>query len=274
MSATATVTDPQREGSAIPVSSRSDIRPIPTTRLIAVELSKMFDTRAGFWLVMSVGILAVLATISVIAFAPDQAIAYGTFSAAIGIPMAVLLPVIAILSVTSEYGQRTALTTYALVPRRGRIIASKAAAALIIGISGVLVAFAVGALGNLIGSRIVGIDTVWDVSVLSASYVMLGNLLGMAIGFMLAVLLRNTPGAIVGYFVYSFVLPTIFGALAAFQEWFADLQPWVDVNYTANLLYQDLMTSQAWQQLGVTSLIWILIPLLIGLRFVMRAEVK
>ena len=32
------------------------------TRLVAVELRKMFDTRAGFWLMASVGIVAVLAT--------------------------------------------------------------------------------------------------------------------------------------------------------------------------------------------------------------------
>jgi len=274
MSTTSTVTRPNKEAAGSPVSSRSDIKRIPLTRLIAVELSKMFDTRAGFWLVMSVGILAVVATISVIAFAPDAAIAYGTFSAAIGIPIAVLLPVIAILSVTSEYGQRTALTTYALVPRRGRIIASKAVAALIIGVSGVLVSFAVGALGNLIGSSIVGVDTVWDASLRSASYVLLGNLLSMAIGFMLGVLIRNTPGAIVAYFVYSFVLPGIFGTLAAFQQWFADLQPWVDVNYNVNFLYQDVMTSEVWQHLAVSSLIWVFVPLAIGLRLVIRAEVK
>lgn len=274
MSSASAARDPQREVAGRPASSRSDIKSIPSTRLIAVELSKMFDTRAGFWLVMSVVILAVMATLSVIAFAPDAAITYGTFSAAIGIPIAVLLPVIAILSVTSEYGQRTALTTYALVPRRGRIVASKAAAALVIGISGVVVSLAVGALGNLIGAATKGVDPIWDASLRSVSYVLLGNLLGMAIGFMLAVLIRNTPGAIVGYFVYSFVLPGILGALARFQEWFFDLQPWVDVNYTVGLLYQDLMTSEAWQQLGVTTLIWIVIPLIIGLRLVMRAEVK
>lgn len=270
----ATASQSQRDSAQRAATSRSAIKPIPTSRLIGVELSKMFDTRAGFWLVISVVILAVLATASVIAFAPPEVISYGTFSAAIGIPIAVLLPVIAILSVTSEYGQRTALTTYALVPKRGRIIAAKAAAALLIGIAGVVVSLCVGALGNVIGASIEGVDTVWNTSVLSVSYVLLGNLLGMAIGFMLGVLIRSTPGAIVGYFVYSFVLPTIFGALGAFQEWFADLQPWVDVNYTANLLYQDLMTSQAWQQLGVTTLIWIIIPLTIGLRLVMRAEVK
>ncbi len=37
---------------------------------------------------------------------------------------------------------------------------------------------------------------------------MLGNVLGMLFGFMLGVLIRNSAGAIVAYFVYTFVLPT------------------------------------------------------------------
>ena len=34
----------------------------------------MFDTRAGFWLMASVGIVSVLATAAVILWAPDEAI--------------------------------------------------------------------------------------------------------------------------------------------------------------------------------------------------------
>ena len=34
------------------------VRPIPLTRLIGVELRKMFDTRSGFWLMASIGIIA------------------------------------------------------------------------------------------------------------------------------------------------------------------------------------------------------------------------
>ena len=40
-------------------------------RIVGVELRKMFDTRAGFWLLASIGILSVLATGAAILFAPD-----------------------------------------------------------------------------------------------------------------------------------------------------------------------------------------------------------
>ena len=39
-------------------------------------------------------------------------------------------------------------------------------------------------------------------------------MLGLLVGFMLGVLIRSSAGAIVAYFVYSFVLPTLSALLA------------------------------------------------------------
>ena len=47
-------------------------QPIPLTRVTAVELRKMFDTRAGFWLMASIVITALLATGGVIAVRPGR----------------------------------------------------------------------------------------------------------------------------------------------------------------------------------------------------------
>lgn len=258
---------------ATPAAPR-DVRPIPMSRLARVELRKMFDTRAGFWLMASVGIVSVLATAAVILWAPDEAITLETFSTAIGIPLSVVLPIIAILSITSEYSQRTGLTTYTLVPWRGRVIASKLIVTLAIGVVSMTLALGVGAVGNLLGSAITGLDPVWDIGLETFSYIVLANILSMLIGFMLGVLMRSSAAAIVGYFVYSFVLPVAFGTLAAFQEWFRDLQPWVDVNVGLERLFDQTMSAEAWQQLGVTTLVWVWIPLALGLRAVLRAEVK
>ena len=250
------------------------VRPIPMSRLATVELRKMFDTRAGFWLMASVGIVSLLATAAVIIWAPDEAITQNTFATAIGMPLSVVLPIIAILSVTGEYSQRTGLTTYTLVPWRGRVMAAKVVATLLVGVAAMFVALVVGALGNVVGSAITGLDAVWDISVAQFGNIVLANVLGMLMGFMLGVLFRSSAGAIVGYFVYSFVLPVAFGTLAAFQEWFRDLQPWVDVNYATTRLFDETMTAEYWQQLGVTTLVWLWIPLALGLRAVLRAEVK
>jgi len=248
--------------------------PIPTSRLIGVELSKMFDTRSGFWLVAGGIGASVIATIATMAFAPDTQLGYASFASAIGAPLSVILPMVAILAVTSEWSQRSGLTTFTLVPHRGRVIASKLAATLMVGVVSIAIALAVGALGTVIGSSIAGVDVVWDISVGNAALVFLADALGMMMGFTLGVLIRNSPGAIVGYFVYALVLPAAFGALAAFQDWFSSLQGWIDFQYSSTRLYDADLTTTDWAHVGVSGLIWLVIPLAIGLRMLMRSEVK
>jgi len=247
---------------------------VPLARVVKVELRKMFDTRSGFWLMASIGILVLLASIAVIIFVPDKNLNYGAFGTAAGVPMAILLPVIAILSVTGEWSQRTGLITFTLIPHRGQVILAKLIAAVMVGVLSMVLAFAIGALGNVVGSMINGIDPVWDVSFTDMLLIVLANVLGLLIGFMLGVLIRNTPGAIVGYFVYSFVMPGILGALAAFAGWFKDIQPWVDFNFSQSKLFNGMPSGEEWAQIAVSSLPWLVIPLAFGLWSVLRSEVK
>jgi ABC-2 type transport system permease protein len=254
--------------------SRAAARPVPWPRLTAVELRKMFNTRSGFWLMASIVITALLATGAVILFAPNDEISYGTFATAFGFPMAVILPMVAILSVTSEWSQRSGLTTFTLVPRRGRVIAAKAFAVVAVGVVSIPLAFAIGAVGNVAGSALAGTDLVWDISVVQALYIVLANVLGVLVGFMLGVLIRSSAGAIVAYFVYSLLLPTLAGLLAAKQGWFRDLQPWVDFNFSQTRLFDGGPNGDQWAQLATSGAIWLVLPLTIGLVLTMRAEVK
>ena len=205
---------------------------------------------------------------------PGDQVTQDSFSAAIGVPMTVILPMVAILAVTSEWTQRSGLTTFTLVPHRERVIGAKVLATLAIAVSSMTLALAIGALGNIVGSVIAGVDTVWDLGFQSFLLIVLANTLGMMIGFMLGIVIRNSPGAIVGYFVISFVLPGLFMVLANAQSWFADMWPWVDFNYAQGALYNGSLTGTEWANLGVTGLVWLIIPTAIGLRLVMRSEVK
>ena len=249
--------------------------PIPLGRLVGVELRKMFDTRSGFWLLMSIAVLAVVATVAVIVFAPNGDVHYLTFASALGFPMSVILPIIAILGVTSEWSQRSGLTTFTLVPSRVKVIGAKAIATLVVGVASMLLAGALGAVGNLAGSAIVGTDAVWNIGLDAAAQIILGNLVGMAIGFTLAVVLRSSPAAIVGYFVLSFVLPGVLLLLARSRGWFAELQPWIDWSVTQEMLFTgETLSAQEWTQLGSTTAIWIVVPLAVGLTMLRRSEVK
>ena len=250
--------------------------PIPLLRVTQVELRKMFDTRSGFWLIASIAISAVLTTGGVIMWAPEGQMTYSTFATAIRFPVVIILPLIAILAVTSEWSQRTGLTTFTLVPHRGRIITAKAISSVIIAIAAMALTFAVGALGNLLGAAVTGTTPVWDVTLTQCLYYVLGMVLSLLIGFMLGVLIRSSTGAIVTYFVLTFLLPTVFGLLATSQQWFHDLQPWVDLKFAQSglFVFDQSLTGEQWANIAVTGVIWLLIPLLVGLGFVTRAEVK
>lgn len=261
-------------GTAAVRRERAVPAPIPFTRILGVELRKMFDTRAGWWLMASIVILSVLATGAVVMFAPQEELTYETFASAFGAPMSVILPMIAILAVSSEWSQRSALTTFTLVPSRGRVIAAKALLTVVIGVVSMVVAAMVGALGNVVGTAIAGVDPVWNVELGEFGRIVLASEIGMLMGFMLGVLLRSSPAAIVGYFVYSLVLPGISGALTQVNDWWADHGAWFDLSWASSRLYDSQMTGELWAQIGTASALWLLLPLAIGLRFLMRSEVK
>jgi ABC-2 type transport system permease protein len=254
--------------------ARTAPEPIPFSRLLQVETIKMFNTRAGLWLMVSIAATALIATVSVVAFAPESEMTYDNFGAAIGIPLALLLPVMAILSVTSEWSQRTGLTTFTLVPHRGRVVRAKMLVSVVLGAVAIGVALAIGALGNVVGTAIAGVPTVWDISAGQIATLVLANVLNLLIGFMLGVLIRNSPGAIVGYVVYSFVLSTLSLLLASFQDWWEKAQPWVDFNFAQGPLYEGGLTSSEWAHLGTSGVVWLVVPLTVGLAMVMRSEVK
>ena len=247
---------------------------VPLTRIVRVELRKMFDTRSGFWLLASIVIAGLLATVATIAFAPDDQLTYYTFAKAIGFPMTVVLPIIAILAITGEWSQRTGLTTFTLVPHRRRVIAAKTVSSIAVAVASMLFAFVLGAVGTVVGTTIAGTSAVWDVSVAEGLNIVLGNLLCLLSGTMLGMLMRSSPGALVVYFVYSLLLPTVAGFLATSQAWVKDLQPWVDLNFAQAALFSGSLTGEQWANVAVTTTIWLLVPGVFGLRAVMRSEVK
>lgn len=250
------------------------IRAIPLHRIVGVELRKSFDTRAGFWLLCSLGAAALLTTSAIIAWAPRAELTYSQFILAIGMPMTVILPIIAALSVTSEWTQRTGLATFTLVPHRGRVLLSKAAGSVLVALVATLVAFAVAALGTVVASRLAGIAPVWDVDV--ASLVAFGSAIELLLltGFTLGTLIRASAGAVVAFMIYAFLLPGVLTLLAMYQAWFRDLRPWVDAKLTQEALMDGGLSGDQWAHLAVTSMVWLVIPLIVGIVRVLRAEVK
>jgi len=270
----ATTITPAAAPSAVVRKERAVPAPIPFNRLLGVEWRKTFDTRSGFWLLAGVGILSLIATAATMIFGHRASLSYGDFAQAVGIPTTVILPVLGALAVSSEWGQRTALTTFTLVPSRSRVVLAKFLVVIAVGVVSLVVALAAAALGNLLNAGIAGITPVWDLKLSVLAQIVLADQIGMLMGFMLGVLFRNSPGAVVGYFVYALVLPGVSGALASAQPWWRDNSPWFDLRTATYPLYDPGMTGHEWAQLAVSIVFWLILPLAVGMRLLLRSEVK
>ncbi len=250
--------------------------PIPFSRLVAVELRKSYDTRAGRWLLISMAVLTaiVMAIQLSVVVAQDISVGYRDFMTSTSFSIAILLPVVGILLLTSEWGQRTAMVTFTLEPRRPRVILAKLVVGVVLALVAVVVALALGALANVLYGLLAGVPADWDLTVLQTLSFLLLQVIGVLTGFALAALLLNSAAAIVLYMVYSFVLPGLFELGSALIGWFSDLRPWIDFNAAQNPLVDATMTGEDWAHFAVSGVLWLVLPLAIGLWRVLRAEVK
>lgn len=238
-------------------------------RLTSIELRKLTDTRAGRWLLATIGLIAVAIAVVQLFVLDDAEQTFTGFLAPSLLPVGLLLPVVGILSITSEWTQRTALTTYALVPHRERVVLAKLAAVVLAALVSVLVSLAVAAAGTLAAKATGGAGS-WDgewALVLNAAVIQLVNvLMGAAFGL----LLLNTPLAIVGYLL----LPTVWSILATMISALQGPANWLDTSVTMEPLYNNEMTAGQWGRLAVSVLVWVAVPLVAGMLRTLRREVS
>ena len=199
----------------------SDTQPVPFGRLTAVEVRKMADTRAGAWLLGIVAVITLLIVVLVFAVADAGDRTFLNFMGATATPQGFVLPVLGILLVTSEWGQRTTLTTFALEPSRAKVIWAKVAAALVLGAVAIVIAVVLAALAALVGGASdpwlhIGLDDFGKFAILQIS----GILAGLAFGL----IFLNSAAAIVTYFV----LPIAFSIVANLWGPLRDVAPWID----------------------------------------------
>ena len=264
--------------SATPLRATLDVSGtpgIPFSRLVRVELRKAFDTRAGRWLVAVTAGLALVGDllIAIILAVKDEPLEYGDLVAGAAFACSIMLPVLGIMLVTSEWSQRTAMTTFALEPRRMRIVFAKMLAGVFLTAFVVAFALVVGVLCNLLYGVIQG-SLDWTFGWTGFFAFVATQTMAMLGGFALACLLLNTPAAIVVFFVYKWVLPGLLAIGAALMAWFNDLVGWIDFQSAQNELYDAPLTGEQWGQLVVSGFLWLVVPLAIGLWRIRRAEVK
>jgi ABC-2 type transport system permease protein len=235
-------------------------------RLVAVELRKMVNTRAGFWLQLATVAITVLAVIVACVVADPADL---TFQSVLNVglqPAAILLPVVGILLVTSEWSQRTGMITFALVPVRSRVLGAKLIASLLRAVAMLAMSVAIVAAGVLVSSP--GVEGTWsDAAPLigqSAVNLTAGMVVGVALG---AILLAPTPAI-----VLLFALPMSWMAVLSLPV-FSDVAPWVDYARALGQVTEEVMSATQWAHVGTSLAIWMVLPLLIGAWRITRREI-
>jgi ABC-2 type transport system permease protein len=237
-------------------------------RLTLVELRKLADTRAGLSLLIVIGLAAVGTTAIQLGFANDADLTFNSFLQFGLLPASVLLPVLGILSMTGEWSQRTALTTFTLTPARGRVIAAKLAAGVLIALASLVVTAAIAAVANLIGIGLGG-DGSWSMGAALIGQTAAGQVIYVLMGLGFGALLMNSPVAIVVYFA----LPTVWSILGATIKGLKPVAGWLDLNTTSMPLSEAGMTGGEWARLGVSVAVWVVVPVVLGSIRALRREV-
>ena len=242
---------------------------IPFARLFHVELRKQVDTRASLALLIVI-VVAMLGITAIEVFGGSgMPKSFSNFSTLALMPLLMLLPVIGILAVTAEWSQRTALVTFVWEPRRGRVIAAKFFATLLLALLGAVLALGIAGLATwiagLTGAQVDGTLVSGEITGLLVALVLL-----VAQGIAFGLLIQNTPGAIVAYFV----LPVIMTTLSLLVSWIGKYGEWIDFNTATQGITTGEFTAHTLSRAGVAIAIWIIIPGVLGLMRMWRREIK
>jgi ABC-2 type transport system permease protein len=232
-------------------------------RLTFVELRKMVDTRAGFWLQLATaGLTLVVLTLFCI-FAETEDLIFRDAFALATLPGMILLPIVGILLVSSEWSQRTALITFTLVPKRMRVMNAKIAASLVLGLIVMVIAFVVAAVAILAvgGEWTLGLGVFGQIALLCVTAILTGVAFGAA--FM------SSAPAIVLYFA----LPIAWSALGSIP-FLNDAAQWLDTTRTTEPMTERLLSGEEWLQFASSQALWLALPLAIGLWRIAKGEIR
>lgn len=251
-------------------SGRPDPAAVPFHRLALVELRKQLDTRAGRWLLGVIVLLnAALIALILLTGGPEQR-TWQELTTASSLAQLLLLPLIGIMAATSEWSQRTALTTFTLEPRRARVTAAKLGSAWVLGLAVMAAALFAGAVFNVIGMVWLDGDGSWAMEWAVLGGMLLALLLLVTQGLAFGLALMSTPVAIVTYLA----LPTVWSLVTMLVSGLEEPAKWLNLDVAMTALMAGEMSGEHWAQLATSAALWIGIPLTIGVWRTARRDVS
>jgi ABC-2 type transport system permease protein len=238
--------------------------------LTRVELRKMVDTRSGRWLLGATALIDLVLVVATLIWGHGRDTGLATLFVIAALPPSVVLPILGVLIVTAEWSQRTALTTFLLVPLRSRVLMAKLGATLAFSLLATVLALVVGGVGTAAGAVLDRGDGGWSVSLALVGYAVLNLLLGGVMGVAFGMALRSSPLAIVALLGLPLVWSVVGGLVPALHG----PARWLDINETTSPLLENTMTGTAWAHLATSVLVWVAVPLAAGWCRVLRDELS
>ena len=244
-------------------SASTALGPIPFSRLVRVEWAKATDTRAARWLIALVA-LSTLGMMLVPVIVPtsfDQTHASYLRVGALGV--STLLGVVAILMLTSEWSQRSIMTTLTQEPRRIRVLNAKLAVSMVLGVGGAIfggVAAAAGIGLAAMSGRTLEANMRAGAIASYLLYVVINVLASVALG----ALLQNSAAAIAA----SFALPASVALLGTAST----LLDWIDMATAWKWVLDNDWAGHV-PQISFSIAFWVAVPLAAGVVRTLRRDV-
>ena len=258
--------------------SRSAIKPLSFSRVLAYEFRKSVSTRASRW-TLAAAIAGTIATAAILYlsllltdFDTTQhftwiQLAHSTTDSFLGIAeiSKILFSLFLILMVTTDWTNRGIMTTYTLTPRRGWVLSAQLIVALtyIAAFWALCLGLAALVAGLLSPSQ--NVDISWSATAWDVLGVLLANVGFPLSGFLLGIAIMNTPAVVVAWVVLDWLATLLLFLLKDVGQWF-------HLNTALGTAVADPNTGANWAHVATSAVVWLGIPAVIGIWRSLRRE--
>ncbi len=235
--------------------------------LVRTEVRKAVDTRSGRIVLAGILLLSLGALVYHVVRASAEPVTYEQVFGGAVAPVLVLLPVVGILAMTGEWTQRTALTTFTLSPRRVRVLVAKFVSALVLSVVVVSVVASLAAVATVLAGQVGGGGATFDDMGRIVGGALVINALNVVMGAAFGAVMSVTAVAVLAFYI----APNVWGGLA--PQLLKERADWLDI-FAAFTRIAEFRLGDDLPQTVTAVTAWVLVPLVAGLFFASRREVK
>ena len=237
---------------------------------MAVELRKAVDTVTGRWLLVVTAVLVAGAIGLSAGFPPtDDGLDLQWLMTNALLPVSLLLPVLGVLLLSGEFSTRSMLTTFALVPSRGRVVAAKTVAAVLLAVAATVLTMALTA--AVAGALdLAGVLDGWALEPSVPVQLLAVMVVYVLVGVGFGLLCQNTPLAVVTYLLVPSLLAPVLLLVPSLRE----VGSWVDLAAgTQPLMMAATADAGQWARVASVTAIWAGVPFVLGWLRLRRREI-